>query len=227
MLRKRFCKNSLFTLHPPTESPAIPTKPVNLFDIKLIIGVFFEIMFQILYNHVFGKLSRGNTKVTSRPKMFAPIPLLHMGKFFKYFARHPTLHSPHNIRWGNTRRCGYQDMHMIFTNYITLDMYLKTLTDLSDQLSDSKSNISSKNMIAILRNPDKMIFNLIFWMTSLTIFDAKKHTPTARKILPVWKTGVLTFYGNNKWYWLVRYTPILFFGVVNWTNTVCYLSYTI
>ena len=168
-----------------TESPAIPAKPVYLLYIKLIMGVFFEMMFQILFNHFFGKLSGGNTKVTSRPKMFVPIPFLHMWKFLKYFARHPSLHSPHNIRRRYIWRCGNQNMHMVFANYTTFDMYLKSFTCLSDQFSDSKSNISFKDMVTILCGPDKMLLNFIFCMTTLTIFHAKKYKPTASKALPV------------------------------------------
>jgi hypothetical protein len=61
---------------------------------------------------------------------------------------------------------------MILTYDTTQDLNLKTLTSLTDKLSYSKGYVPLKHVVAILRHPHKVIFNLVFCMTPMSIIHS-------------------------------------------------------
>jgi hypothetical protein len=57
--------------------------PSLTFCFKIIIGIGFKMMLQVILDHLIGKLACGYAKVSPRPEMTSPIPLFQMGKLFK------------------------------------------------------------------------------------------------------------------------------------------------
>jgi len=49
---------------------------------------------------------------------------------------------------------------MIFAYNATYYLYFKRFTALPDKFSNSQCNIANKNLITILRYPNKMVFNV-------------------------------------------------------------------
>ena len=126
-------------------------------------------MFQIRLNHFIGHLSRCCAKVAPCPKMTTPKPLAQMWKFFKQSARRSPLDSPHYFTCRHCGWCRNKNMYMVFAHN-TLDYSnLKRLTRLSDKLSNSQSNIFRQYLVAILRHPHKMILDIEYRMTPISI----------------------------------------------------------
>jgi len=118
-------------------------------------------MLQILLNHLFRHLADCRTKITARPKMPPPIPLLYIRKLFKQLTRGTALDSPHNFTRRHRRRATHQYVHMVFAHNPSNNPYLKGLTRLPDKLPYPLRYFSSQHLVAILRNPHKVILYLV------------------------------------------------------------------
>ena len=139
---------------------------------------------KILLNHILPKLAGRYTEIPSRPEMFTPVSFLQMWEFLKDLTRRPTLHSSHNVRGGNIWRRRSENMHMIFADNTAQYQDFETFASLSYKFPNPQGNVALQNVVAIFRYPNKMIFNLVASMASLTIFHAKYYKPTASKMLP-------------------------------------------
>ncbi len=64
-------------------------------------------------------------------------------------------------------------MHVVFTDYAPQNLNFKSFACLTDKLSNTKSELSLKHVIPILRDPNKVVLNFKFCMTPLTIFHAE------------------------------------------------------
>ena len=118
------------------------------------------------------------------PKNDAPISFLNMRKFFKYFARRPTFHSPHDFRRRHGRWGRYKNMNMILTHDSTQYLNLEIFTRLTNKITNSFCKRSLQNMISILGHPNKMIFNLVLGMAACPVFNTKQYKATASLKLP-------------------------------------------
>jgi len=118
-------------------------------------------MLQILFDHIFRHLTDCCTKIAPCPKMSTPIPLLYMRKFFKQLARCTTLNSSHDLARSHIRRTTHQNMHMVFAHHPSNNPYLECLTRLPDKLSYPFRQLPRQNLVAILRNPYKVVLYLI------------------------------------------------------------------
>lgn len=150
----------------------------------MIIGVFFKMMLKVFFNHILCQLTRGYAKVAASPKVFTPIPLFQMWKFFKYFPGHPPFYSTHYIRGRNVWRCRNQDMDMIFADNAAHDVDFKPITGLTDKLSDAQGHIPLQYVISIFGYPNEVVLDLKFCMTVLPIAHAKHYKTTTGKMLP-------------------------------------------
>jgi len=167
-----------------TESPARPALAGKSLDIKTVIGVFLEMMLKVLLNHIFCKLARCDTEIPPRPEMFTPVPFLQVWEFLKDLSRRPSLHPSHDVRRGNIWWRRNENMHMILAGHTAHYLNFETFAGLSHELPNSKGNITLQNVIAVFGYPNKMIFNLIASVASMTVFHAKYYKPTASKMLP-------------------------------------------
>lgn len=134
-------------------------------------------MRQVLFDHLFCQLARGYAKIAPGPKVSSPIPLLYMGKFFKYFARCASFYSPHYIRrryigWGRN-----QYVDMVLAHHPTQYLNFKSLTRLAHKLPQSLCKLSTQNLVTVLGHPHEMIFNFVLGMTPLSILHAKHYNP--------------------------------------------------
>ncbi len=64
-------------------------------------------------------------------------------------------------------------MHMISAHNSSQNLNLQLLTYLTDQIAHSTGKIAFQHMVAILRNPHKMILYFILRMTSVAVFHRK------------------------------------------------------
>jgi len=138
-------------------------------------------MLQILLDHLFRHLPYRDTEIPPRPKMSAPVLLPQMRKFLKQLARRPPLDPPHDLARRHVRRTTRQNMDVVFTHHPLHYPDLERLAGLSHQLPDSLRYLSCQNLVAVLRYPYKVIFNLKYRMTTISLLDAAP--PSMRLIL--------------------------------------------
>ena len=69
---------------------------------------------------------------------------------------------------------------------LTTPRYLnfETFAGLSHDFPYSKSNVSLQNVVTVFGYPNKIIFNLVASVASLTAFHAKYYKPVASEMLP-------------------------------------------
>ena len=138
-------------------------------------------MLQILLDHLFRHLTYRGTEVPPRPEMPAPVFLSQMRKFLKQLARRPPLDPPHDLARRHVRRTTRQNMDVVFTHHTLHYPDLERLACLSHQLSDSLRYLSCQNLVTVLRYPYKVIFNLKYRMTTISVLHAAP--PFMRPIL--------------------------------------------
>jgi hypothetical protein len=78
-----------------------------------------------MFDHFIRHLANGGAKITTRPKMSSPVPLLQVRKLLEQIARSPSLNAPHDFAARHIRRGTHQNMNMIFAHYAFDDPYLK------------------------------------------------------------------------------------------------------
>ncbi len=105
--------------------------------------------------------------------MPTPVSLLDVRKFFKNLTRHSSFYSPHYFCRRYIRWSGDQNVHMVFTNNAAQILDLKSFTGLPYKLTHTQGEVSLEHMISIFRDPHKVILDLKFCMTSMTIFHAE------------------------------------------------------
>lgn len=126
-------------------------------------------MLQILLNHLFRHLANCRTKIPARPKMTTLIPLLYMRKLFKQLTRSTPFDSPHDFARRHRRRATHQYVHMVFAHNTSNYPYLKGLARLPDKLPYPLSYFSSQYLVAILRNPHKVILYLVYRVAAIPV----------------------------------------------------------
>ena len=129
-----------------------------LFNYKIIVRHVFwlPVMFQILFDHLIRYIPCTPGAIANRPKVATPIALLQLWKLFLKPSRTPSLH-PFNK---STYRLGWwifnMDMHMVLAYHSFQYFNILRLTNLTHQVPTSLLDISFKNRISILRNPNYM-----------------------------------------------------------------------
>ncbi len=117
-------------------------------------------MLQITFNHFISHLTCRCTKISSRPKVSAPIAFFDDRKLFKQLTSTSAFEATHDLTWGHAWRSGEKQMDMIFTHHPTENSDLKCFASLTDQFTNSQGHITSENLITIFGNPNKMILNI-------------------------------------------------------------------
>ena len=73
---------------------------------------------------------------------------------------------------------------MIFADNTTQYLNFETFAGLSHEFPYSKGNVALQNVVTVFGYPNKMIFNLVASVASLTVFHAKCYKPAASEMLP-------------------------------------------
>lgn len=75
-------------------------------------------------------------------------------------------------------------MDMILTDHPSQDLDLVPLTSLADTLAYSDGKVSNQHGVAVLGDPDKVVFDLVFCVATLAIFHSCQYKPAASRMLP-------------------------------------------
>ena len=152
---------------------------------------------KVLFNHFFRQFSCCHTKEPPCPKVSAPISLLYLRKLCKYLVRCPPFYHPHNVRGWNIGGRWYQDMDMVFAHNTPQNLYLESFTNLADKFPDTKCQIALQQMVAIFRDPHKMVLNFILGMASLSIIHPNVIIQLLAESYPSKDGGLNLFWRTN------------------------------
>src|SRR5512144_2986726 len=112
-------------------------------------------MLQIRLNHLLRHLTDRRTKITSRPKMSSPVPLLQRRKLLEPIACRASLDPPHDFPRGHLRRSLYQDVNMILADHGVDDTTLERISSLAHQHPDTLPNVAHQRLVPRLRHRDE------------------------------------------------------------------------
>lgn len=134
--------------------------------LEIIVWIKFKVMLQILLYRFISHLPHCGAKITAGPKISTPISLFQVRELFEQIARSSSLDLPHDFAWGHSWRCTHQYVHMIFAHDTFDNPYLKGFACLPHQVSHSFGYFILQHFITILRNPNKMLLNLVTRMVT-------------------------------------------------------------
>lgn len=75
-------------------------------------------------------------------------------------------------------------MDMIFTDHSSQDLNLVPFTCLANKVAYSGGKVSHQHGVAVLGDPDEVIFDLVFCVASLAIFHGCQYKSAASRMLP-------------------------------------------
>ena len=131
-------------------------------NLELIISLRLRLLgLNILHDHLIGHIARTSHKVPSSPDMTSPILLPYVWKLHQYLPRGLAFDILHQLTCRKTRRHRHKQMYMIPRYMPFQDLDLVRQTDLSHQLSDSKSYFLSQYRSTVFRDPNEMQLDII------------------------------------------------------------------
>ena len=73
---------------------------------------------------------------------------------------------------------------MILTDHSSQDLNLVPFTCLANKVACSGGKVSHQHGVAVLGDPDEVIFDLVFCVASLAIFHGCQYKSAASRMLP-------------------------------------------
>ncbi len=73
---------------------------------------------------------------------------------------------------------------MILTDHSSQDLNLVPFTSLANKFAYSDGKISHQHGVAVLGDPDKVVFDLVFCVATLAIFHDCQYKSAASRMLP-------------------------------------------
>src|SRR3972149_479803 len=109
-------------------------------------------------------VSNRSNEVTIVPKLSAPKILLQPRIFLKNLAGAYPFQYIHHLCWGILRRSSQKHMNMVWHNFHRIYFKFVLLSYFFKKFFNSFSHLLLQNTLAILWNPDKVIFDVIHCM---------------------------------------------------------------
>src|SRR2546421_7820408 len=126
-------------------------------------------MRQILLDHLFRPLADRGTKIPASPEVPSPVALLQHWKLLEQFTGSAAFDPPHDLARRHVGRGRDEDVHMILADDPLEDLDLEDFAHLPDQLPHTQCDIACENLVAVLRDPDKVILDVVDCMTAVAI----------------------------------------------------------
>ena len=113
--------------------------------------------------------SAGAAEIAACPQMLAPVAFLEQGKLVLQLARRDAFDELRDLRRTERGRCRHHQMAMIATDMPLQDRDFPTGADLPDQVARPLCRFAAQHLIAVLRDPYKVILNVVDRMRSLPL----------------------------------------------------------
>ena len=154
-------------------------KPVALASaesrLKIILG--FEVtigrlnilLLNVFHNYFVRHIAGTGHKIPTGPHVTPPKCATQTLELRHHLARRLPLDRLNQMADGNMRRHRHKYMHMITRNMPFDDFNIVYPTYLTDQFANSLGNVSPQNRLAVFRDPNNVIFNIVNGMARLPI----------------------------------------------------------
>lgn len=117
-------------------------------------------MLQVALDHLLRHLPHRYAKVAPRSEVPFPLPSFQLWKLLEQFARTPPLDAPHDLARSHCRQRAHQNMYMVASHHPTQNPYLERFARLSHQFSYPLGHITLEHLVAVLRQPPKVVLNV-------------------------------------------------------------------
>ena len=122
----------------------------------------FNIFSYYFVSYLFTNCSK---EISLLPKVTTPQFLFDLWKLFKNFAPRNALQYPNNFCYRIPGWKRYQNVNMIFCNLTSINLKIKMLANLFENLFCTLADIFCNNFSSILWAPNQMILSFIYRMT--------------------------------------------------------------
>src|ERR671931_509494 len=129
-------------------------------------------MRQILLAHLFRHLSDRGTKIPASPEVPSPVALLQHGKLLEQLAGSAAFDPTHDLARRHVGRGRDEDVYMLLSDNPLKALDLEDFTRLPDQLPHTQCDIACEHLVAVLRDPDKVILDVVDRMTAVAIVQS-------------------------------------------------------
>ena len=123
----------------------------------------------ILFDHFICNIATRYTKISSAPKMPAPISFSQLWKFLLNFSGASALHRFYQVALTNMRWNRYKNMYMFRGNNAAHYLHTKFFSNLNNYFANTPLQISSENFIAVFGYPNNVKSMMIFGMRPFAI----------------------------------------------------------
>jgi hypothetical protein len=151
------------------------------------------LVLNVFHDHFVGNITRAGDKIAACPHMTPPKCAAEAFILHKHFTRRFTLNRLDQLAHRNMRWNRDEYMDMVFGNMATDYLDILGSTNLTDQLTSTLSDISTKYRLAVFSDPNQMIFDVINGVarTAVVLHTASilKSSPKGEGFSPIPRGG--------------------------------------
>ena len=172
-------------------SSASRLKAVLNFEVS--IRRFLTLLLNVLDDYLVGDIPRTGHKISSRPHVPSPKHPAQTLIFHHHFARGLSFEPLHQLTDRDVGRNRDKNMDVIPRNVPSDDFDILTLANFPDQLPGSRSYVADQNWLAVLRDPYKVILQIVNGMAGFPVIfhtaSILKSSPQGERFSPIPRVG--------------------------------------
>lgn len=121
----------------------------------------------VLQDHFIGDIARTGDVVTARPEVLAPVAFAEFGEFLLDLPRRGPFAVLDQFGWCEVGRGGDEEMDVARRDASGKNRDFVFRTDQSNEVSHPNGDLAGQNGVAVLRDPDDMVFQVILGVGGL------------------------------------------------------------
>ena len=134
---------------------------------------------QVLIYNILSDLARAPRSVPNAPEVPAPVALLQAQMLLQKLSCTATFDPPHDLADRMLRQMRHVQMHVIAADNTFNDADIKSVANLTDQVTAALLDLTTQHMVAILGMEDPMYLQLVDAMAAFSLL----HTQNLQKQL--------------------------------------------
>jgi hypothetical protein len=151
------------------------------------------LLLDVVHDGFVGHMARARHKVPPPPYVPTPEFPTESLEFDQHLSRGLALDPLHQLTYRDMRWYRHKDVHMVGRNMPLHNFYVPGFADLTDQIPHSFSYGSSQNGLAVLRDPNEVILDVVDCVAgSPVVFHAAsllKSSPKGEGFSPIPRVG--------------------------------------
>jgi len=162
-------------------------------NFEVSIRRFLTLLLDVLDDYLVSDIPRTGHKISSRPHVPSPKHPAQTLVFHHHFARGLSLEPLHQLAHRDVGRDRDKNMDVIRRNVPFDDFDILPLANFSDQFPGSRSYVADQNWLAVFRDPDKVILQIVNGMARFAILfhtaSILKSSPQGEGFSPIPRVG--------------------------------------